>query len=75
MVPGRVKGFNSDGQHGQCRLRGPKGLFLCCNFLCSFFVLNMPCAVCLIELAVLFKPVNYGITESILFVCSVAEVN
>ena len=36
MVPGRVEGFNSDGQHGRCRLGGPKGLFLCCNFLCSY---------------------------------------
>ena len=32
---GRVGGFSSDGQHGWCRLGGPKGLFLCCNFLCS----------------------------------------
>ena len=38
----RVGGFSSPGQHGRCRLGGPKGLFLCCNFLCSlFFVLLM----------------------------------
>jgi len=37
MVPGSVKGFNSDGQHGRCRLGGPKCLCLCCNFPCSFF--------------------------------------
>jgi len=24
MVSGRVEGFNSDGQHDQCRLGGPK---------------------------------------------------
>ena len=35
MASGRVGGFSSVGHHGQCRLGGLKGLFLCCNFLCS----------------------------------------
>ena len=25
------------GTHDRCGLGGPKGLFLCCNFLCSLF--------------------------------------
>ena len=37
--PGRVGGFSSVGQNGQCRLGGPKGLFLRCNFLCSLLLL------------------------------------
>jgi len=38
MVPGRVEGFNSDGgSMVGAGLEGPKGLFLCCNFLCSLF--------------------------------------
>ena len=36
--PRRVGGFSSVGQHGRCRLGGPKGLFLYCNFLCSLFL-------------------------------------
>ena len=37
MVPGRIAGLSSVGQHDRCRLGGPKGLFLCRNFLCSLF--------------------------------------
>jgi len=29
--------FSYGRHHGRCRLGGPKGLFLCCNFLCSLF--------------------------------------
>jgi len=34
MVPGRVEGFNSDGAAWSVQ-EGQKGLFLCCNYLCS----------------------------------------
>ena len=34
--PWKGRGFLFRGQRGQCRLGGLKGLFLCCNFLCSF---------------------------------------
>ena len=33
--PWKSGGFSSVGQHDWCRLGGPKGLFLCRNFLCS----------------------------------------
>ena len=38
--PWKGRGFYSVGQHGHCRLGGSKGLFLCCNFLCSLSIAN-----------------------------------
>jgi len=41
MVPRRVVGFSSGGQHGRCRLGGPNGLFLCCTFLRSLSLFSV----------------------------------
>ena len=41
IIPGRVRGFSSVRQHGRCRLGGPKGLFLCGNFLCSLLFIKV----------------------------------